>query len=724
MTPSFTNYGLDIGWAPLIDGAMVWVVFGLLILTLGILAVCARRHRAGGTLWRGLALLFCTLLLLGPSILVEKKKAKPGIAVVITDHTASQDIGNRSAQMEKALAELKTQITAWPDLELRVSRLEDRIATGDSTSSGSLLFSAIAEATSDIPQQQLAGVIALSDGQIHDPPSIDPETGDRINPLAASGAPLHVLLTGDQTARDRRLVVEEQPHFGIVSRHAKARVRLEDHPDSAPATLRVKRNDETILKTTIRPGESLPLDLLISQRGDTFFTMAVDVPPDDIAPENNQVLMPINGVRERLRVLLVSGQPYEGTRVWRDFLKSDPSVDLVHFTILRPPNSRDLTPREELSLITFPTRELFAVKLKEFDLVIFDRYWRRGILATNYLENVADYVRTGGALLEITGPYAATSLGLGRGLALRDILTARTTGRVMAGAFRPELTELGNAHPVTRDLIPEFDTALNNRTDTQNDSPKNWGSWFRHIETEHSQGTVLMRGLEDAPLLILNRVGEGRVAQLMSDHIWLWARGYEGGGPHAALLRRLAHWLMKEPELEENALTAHTQNNQMTIKYQRLRPDQNTVTLTDPSGDNRIIELKEEKTGLDQASVPITEPGLYRLSDGALETLVIAGREQSPEFEDLRATAEKLRPVVQASGGGIYWLAEDGVPTLRRIDRGDIAASQPGSENWIGLLRNDAYHIEGSKRVPIPPVLIAALALCALLGQAWRRESA
>ena len=675
MSAYFTDYFLDIGWFPLVDGVMAWILLGVLIFTMILLIVSAGRRRASGTVWRGLALLFCALLLLGPSILIEKKRAKPDIAVLMTDHTASQNIGNRTAQMEQALAALKSQIADWPDIELRISRLEEGVAGDNSPSSGSRLFSAIAEATADIPRNQLAGVIAISDGQIHDSPPLDPETQDVISPLAEFGAPLHVLLTGDQDARDRRLVIEEQPRFGIVSRHAKARLRLADHPESGPTTLTVKRNDETILETTIRPGESLPLDLPIQQRGETLFTMAVDVPPDDIAPENNQVFMSINGVRERLRVLLISGQPYEGTRVWRDFLKSDPSVDLVHFTILRPPNSRDPTPQDELSLISFPVRELFEVKLKEFDLVIFDRYWRRGMLSSHYLHNVADYVRQGGALLEITGPYAATSLGLGRGLALRDILATKTTGRVMVGAFRPKLTDLGNTHPVTRDLISPFDPPLNKRD--QQEPGQNWGSWFRHIESELTQGTVLMRGLEDAPLLILRRVGEGRIAQLMSDHVWLWARGYEGGGPHGELLRRLAHWLMKEPELEENALTGRIQDDQMIIEYRRLHPDEDVVTMTTPSGENRPIELKEKKPGLSQATTPITETGLYRLGDGTLEHLVVAGLQQSLEFEDLRATAEKLQPAVQASGGGLYWLAKNGVPTLRQIDPGDRAASRP-----------------------------------------------
>ena len=99
--------------------------------------------------------------------------------------------------------------------------------------------------------------------------------------------------------------------------------------------------------------------------------------------------MQINGVRDRLRVLLVSGEPHAGERTWRNLLKSDASVDLVHFTILRPPEKQDGVPVDELSLIAFPTRELFIEKIEDFDLIIFDRYRRRGILPSLYLENIA-----------------------------------------------------------------------------------------------------------------------------------------------------------------------------------------------------------------------------------------------------------------------------------------------------------------------------------------------
>ena len=265
--------------------------------------------------------------------------------------------------------------------------------------------------------------------------------------------------------------------------------------------------------------------------------------PGEITDQNNRAIAVIEGIRDRLRVLLVSGEPHPGERTWRNLLKSDPSVDLVHFTILRPPEKQDGTPIKELSLIAFPTRELFVEKLDQFDLIIFDRYNRQGVLPQLYLANVADYVEKGGAVLLAAGPDFASPAGLYY-TPLGGILSTAPTGNMLEGAFKPQVTGIGERHPVTRGL-PGW----------KKDNP-DWGRWFRLVDTEVSGDETVMSGLQDKPLLVLSRKGEGRVATLLSDHGWLWARGFEGGGPQTEMLRRMAHWLMKEPDLEEEALTA------------------------------------------------------------------------------------------------------------------------------------------------------------------------
>ena len=251
-------------------------------------------------------------------------------------------------------------------------------------------------------------------------------------------------------------------------------------------------------------------------------------------------------MRDRLRVLLVSGEPHAGERVWRNILKSDPSVDLVHFTILRPPEKQDGTPIRELSLIAFPIRELFDVKLDEFDLIIFDRYSQRGIIPQAYIDNVVRYVRKGGALLEAAGPTFGTPMSLFR-TPLGEILPTEPTGNVLRGGLQaaadrarpPPSGHRGSARRRQAGRGAELGTLV----------PPGRGA-------ASSAAATVMSGEHGGPLLVLDRVGKGRVAQLLSDQMWLWARGFEGGGPQAELLRRLAYWLMKEPDLEENDLRA------------------------------------------------------------------------------------------------------------------------------------------------------------------------
>jgi len=386
-------------------------------------------------------------------------------------------------------------------------------------------------------------------------------------------------------------------------------------------------------------------------------------------------------VRDRLRVLLVSGEPHAGGRTWRNLLKSDSSVDLVHFTILRPPEKQDGVPVDELSLIAFPTRELFLEKIHDFDLIIFDRYKRRGILPAIYLDNVSDYVAKGGAVLVASGPDFAGADSLYRS-PLGRVLPAQPSARVIEDRYLPKVTDLGMRHPVTTGL-PNADS---------------WGSWLRQIDVLPQSGSVLMSGYEDRPLLILDRVGEGRVALLASDHAWLWSRGYEGGGPQLELLRRLAHWMMKEPELEEEALWAEATGQTMRIIRSTLAQEVGTVTVTRPDGQTQELELNEVSPGRFETLYDGPEIGLYRLAEGPLEAVIGLGPAAPREFEDTIATAALFEPVIAPLRGGIFRL-EDGVPALRNVRAGRPAAGR----GWIGLTPRGAYETRDVTQTPLLP---------------------
>jgi hypothetical protein len=417
----------------------------------------------------------------------------------------------------------------------------------------------------------------------------------------------------------------------------------------------------------------------------------------------------IDGVRDKLRVLLVSGEPHAGERTWRNLLKSDASVDLVHFTILRPPEKQDGTPINELSLIAFPTRELFQQKIKEFNLIIFDRYARQGVLPVIYFDNIARYVQEGGAVLVAAGPDYASPTSIWR-TPLEQILPAEPNGKTVEQPYRAELTEAGRRHPVTRGLLGA------------DSNPPHWSHWFRLVDTRAANGTTIMAGPDNKPLLVLSREGEGRVGLLLSDHIWLWARGYEGGGPHLDLMRRLSHWLMKQPDLEEEALRLIVQGRDLTIERQTMADTVNEVTLTLPSGIKRTVVLQPREPGLWHGAVRATELGLWRATDGKLNALVNVGPPNPREFAEVTSTTQVLAPFAAATGGDARRLADasNGV-TLPRIVAMRSSDTYKG-DDWIGLRMRDASVVRGIGVLPMFAGLLGLLLLVGALAATWARE--
>jgi hypothetical protein len=675
-----------------------------LVLAFGIM------RRAPGLLWRAIAVAILLAALVNPSLIEEKRSPQRDTAIVVVDESPSQHIGDRQQATEEALSALTDRLSHERDLDLRVVRAgRPQPGAGDD---GTRLFTALTRAMSDVPRQRLAGVVMITDGQVHDVPA-----GDVKAAAEAVGAPLHVLLSGRPDEGDRRLVVAQAPSFGLVGKELQLKIRIEDMPEAAPgkpqngstgqAVVTLRKDGGPPRQVPVPVGRDVPLTLPIDHGGPNILELAVEPGPRELTLDNNHAVVVVNGVRDRLRVLLVSGEPHAGERVWRNILKSDPSVDLVHFTILRPPEKQDGTPIRELSLIAFPIRELFDVKLDEFDLIIFDRYSRRGVIPQAYLENVARYVRKGGAFLEAAGPSFGTPLSLAR-TPLGTILPTEPTGNVYEEGFKPQLTDLGRRHPVTEELPGSGPPG----------GEPSWGRWFRQVEAHVHHGVTVMGGDHGDPLLVLDRVGQGRVAQLLSDQMWFWARGFEGGGPQAELLRRLAYWLMKEPDLEENDLRAMVEGDRIVVTRQSLEPDDRPINVTAPDGSTRSLKLAPENGGRSSGTLPIAEMGLYRVTDGTRTALAAAGPLNPIELADVRATPDKLAPIVAATGGGIFWAGSGTVPEIRRVSPERSAAGR----NWMGFRANGDYIVTGFSETPLLPGVAALLLIVGGLLAAWRRE--
>jgi hypothetical protein len=697
-----SSSALSLAAAPLLSWPALWALAAaaILVLAIGLL------RRARGLAWRAIALAILLAALVNPSLIVEKRLPRHNIAIIVVDQSPSnQEIGRRRQATAAALATVRRRLARERDLEVRVVRAgAQRPGAGND---GTRLFAALDREMATIPRQQLAGIVMITDGEVEDVPK-----GNRRSLARAIGAPLHVLLSGQPNEADRRLVVTRAPSYGIVGKDVELGIRVEDLPkepgDSARRVAVTWRKDGGPRhKIEVPIGVDVPLSIPIDHGGPNIVEIAVAPGPHSLTPINKRAVVDINGVRDRLRVLLVTGKPYPGERVWRNLLKSDPSVDLIHFTILRPPEKQDDTPIRELSLIAFPIRELFDVKLKQFDLIIFDRYNRRGLIPATYLDNVVRYVRDGGALLVASGPHFGSPASLYR-TPLGEILPSEPTGQTYVGGFRPRLTALGRRDPVTAGLPG---------AGAPGDRPS-WGRWLRQVDTDVHHGVTVMRGVEGEPLLVLDHVGKGRVAQLLSDQIWLWARGYEGGGPQAELLRRVIYWLMKEPELAENALRATVEGDRLIVTRQSLAPDDKPVHVILPDGTRRTLALSPAGGGRSTGSLPISEMGLYRVRGGGRTALAAAGPLNPKEFADVRTTPKKLEPVVKATGGGIFWVSSGQVPQVRLISADRRAAGQ----DWMGFRENGAYTVTGFRETPLLPGIAVLLLILGGLIAAWRRE--
>ncbi|MBM3545578.1 MAG: hypothetical protein FJX54_01390 [Alphaproteobacteria bacterium] len=686
MSPS----ALHIAWSPMLPiwalailGAVTLIVVGL-----GFFA------RARGAWWRAGAAAALLAALANPTLVAERREARPDIAILAIDESPSQKIGTRLADTRKAAEQLAAKLSALPGTELRTVTIGGNVLSSDD---GTRLQSQLDKALADVPRHRLGGIAVVTDGQVHDLPA---EAKDLY------GAPLHVVVTGQKGEADRRLVVEKVPTYGLVGKPVSVSIRVEDAAvaPGTPVQLTIRRDGAAEQRQTVPVGRVVEIPFTLEHGGQTVVEMSVEAGPKELTLDNNRAVAALNGVRDRLRVLLVSGEPHAGERTWRSLLKADPLVDLVHFTILRPPKKQDGTPIRELSLIAFPIRELFEIRLDEFNLIIFDRFRRQGIIPRAYIANIADYVEKGGALLDATGAPFTGSLSL-YSTPIGRVMPAEPTGRVVEQGFKPMLSQAGHRHPVTADL-----------PGGAGDDPT-WGRWFRYIDAEARRGDIVMQGPNARPLLVLDRVGKGRVAQLMSDHIWLWTRGFEGGGPQAELLRRLAHWLMKEPELEENVLTAHLRGDRLEIKRRSVKPDDRPVTVTLPDGQTASVPMNDNATGGATGELPVDQVGLYRLADGQRTAIAAVGPLNPLEWADVRATDAKVSPFTQASGGSVHWL-QDGNPEPRKVRPGRPATGR----DWIGFRTNGDYAVTGLDEVALMPALMVLAMALGMAMIAWRRE--
>ncbi|WP_273792345.1 hypothetical protein [Brucella anthropi] len=677
-----------------------WLIAILVPLVLLVLATIALRMRGG--LIRFLAAAALALALFNPVIINEEREPLKSVVSVIVDRSQSQELGGRRTDTDATLKAVQDQLATMPQFETRIVEVgkpgenEDGYATR--------LFGPLARSLLDVPPSRVAGAIMITDGQVHDIPASKSALG--------FDAPLHALVTGKPDEFDRRIRFNKAPRYGISGKPLEMSFTVIDEGKSlgSPAPVEIRVNGKTVSTEEAQVGRETPITITLPRAGVNIVEVATPVLPGEVTDANNRAVATVDGIRENLRVLLVSGEPHNGERTWRNLLKSDAAVDLVHFTILRPPEKQDGTPINELSLIAFPTRELFVDKVNEFDLIILDRYQHRDVLPLLYYDYIAQYVENGGALLVAAGPEYAGEMSIAR-TPLYSALPAMPTGAVTEKAFYPRLTTVGKRHPVTRGL------------DGSDQEPPHWSRWFRTIDITAPQGETVMSGADNKPLLVLNRVGKGRVGMFLSDQGWLWARGFEGGGPYASLYRRIAHWLMQEPELEEEALTASGNGRILSIRRQTMGDNPGVATVTTPSGKELQVNLAQSKPGLFEGSLQTDEIGIFRVKNSDLEALAHVGPIDAPEFADSISTADRLKPLADATGGSVHRVRASAGSSIRVPTITAISGNRNASGNdWIGLRETADTQLKSVNRLPLFSGFLALGLLLFVFGSMWYRE--
>ena len=684
------NYG--IAFTPLVPTLVLWLAIGAIVVIAALLLLGRSRSA-----WiRVTALALIALALANPQFTREDREPLSSVAAVVVDKSPSQNFGDRNKQTQAAQEALVDSLKKIKGLEVRVVDA----GQADGETDGTHLFGALTSALSDVPVDRVAGAFLITDGRVHDIPGS----------VAALGfqAPLQALITGQNAERDRRIAITAAPRFGIVGQPQTISFRLDDQGVSgASAKVVIRRDGEVISERTLTSGQAANVDVDIKHEGQNIVEIEASPLDNELTLVNNRAVVSIDGVRDKLRVLLVSGEPHSGERTWRNLLKSDASIDLVHFTILRPPEKQDGTPINELSLIAFPTRELFQQKINEFQLIIFDRYARQGVLPIAYFDNIARYVRNGGAVLVSAGPDYASNTSIWR-TPLDSVLPAEPVG-VTEKPFYAHLSDAGKRHPVTRGL------------EGSASKPPHWSRFFRTVETRNAVSPPVMTGADGKPLLLLSRFGAGRVALLLSDHIWLWARGYEGGGPHLDLLRRMSHWLMQQPDLDEEALRLQVQGKDLAVIRQTMGDTVPPVTVTSPSGQTRELTLAQGDPGEWRATLPANELGLWQATDGTLKALINVGPTNPKEFSEVTSTTETLKPLAQATGGDARRIGDGSGIDMPRIVPVRSSTLFSG-DGWMGVRIRDASVVKGVGVLPMFAGVIGLLLLLGALAATWVRE--
>lgn len=645
-------------------------------------------------------------LLLNPEIVTEKHEKISTEVIVAIDKSASQtSIRDRAATTTAMQAELMRVLDGLGNLNIRIVEIDS--AKG---ADGTELFSAF-NGLSDLNPQHVGAVIALTDGQIKDIPLASP---------FAKRAPIHGLISGVEGEKDRVARIELSPRFGLVGEEQTLRVIVEDLGAGVtlgkPVTLTIKGEGDDARTIEAITGQPVEIKVKVGHVGPNIVSIEAEGLEGELTPANNRIVASIQGIQEAVNVLLVSGTINASGVPLRDMFKSDADSNLVHVSIMRLPADFDDTPSDQLALTPFPLKTV-GDSLNKFDMIVFDHYPNMNIIPPRYLAGIASHVKDGGAVLVLSGSEFAGRQSLVKS-ALGEILPVRPTGNILESEAAPRASALGQRHPVLRGL-----PGMNARADQE----PSWGPWVHAVEATRHAGVSVLETPGGNPLLVLDRVGKGRVAVLLSDSLTLWKMGYQGGGPYTDLLRRVSHWLMKNPHLEEESLRLQALESGKKIMVERrtMAEAVDPITIVAPDGETRTIELTLKEPGVWVAEITTGKSGIYQARQEGSQMLVAythLGPENEREMEQVISTKEILEPLSALTGGTISRMLDAQgkivLPNVQFLTE-DAEKADAGR---IGIREVKETILRGLDKDALIPGWLGALLIAGLAAYGWTRE--
>jgi uncharacterized membrane protein len=722
---------------------------GLAIVSFVLLLVEMRRRErgAGATIAATgfVAVAGLLLAVLRPARVSARESVVGAKVVVLADSSRSMALaqpgGARWEARDRALEELlkagtnvRFSVLGFGDgpaapLPLALSaRASERLTTSAQRSDLAAAIRSIASSADERP----AAVVVVSDGRLDDPPEDPPDAA-----LRALGDALHVPIHAVATTKDapadasvRRVSVA-----GAAVAHVPLPVRIEvgcaggvacDEIAVAARELRDDGPAQLLASGTahVKDGKAaLDLTITLERAGPRIVEFAITPPAGDAVPENDRRLVTFDVTRERVRVLHVAGRPTNDVRALRQWLKSDTSVDVVAFFILRTLTDEVHASQSELALIPFPVDELFQEHLPSFDAVVLQDFDAQPYNLDKYLPNIEKYVQSGGGLVMVggqnsfvAGGYAGTPLARVLPVALDDSPGATNAD---TGSFEPQWTPEGKSAPLLaplRDVVGDELPQMPGTNVLGDVGPGGVALWT-HPSRKTKSGAPM-------PVLAIAEEGSGRAIALGVDGAWklefseLGAR--TAGRGHAALWDGLLGWLMRDPRFEPAQIEVKggcTAGLPSTVRA-RVPPgvkegDDPKVTLEVTRIDQAQPPVKQEHVRAPEETsiefeLPPLEAGAYaarlRVGRGSVTRRDFACEAGGDEWADTRPDPERLEKIARATGGTFV----------------------QGSSNVTGVPMPRPTVVSAERHVtPIAPPWVWSLTAAALLGLHWvtRRRS-